>query len=133
MNAAYKSYSGQLAIDRIAEHWALHDARIRNLSMDATEGSVNVRLICIPRNESAVEEAVIDLRRVTRFELNWNEQDADFYSVPGYTAILLESGAVYISLDPFDDRADCVDDKDGAVIEAQEIAVSFRMKTSGQS
>jgi len=133
MSAEIESYSGQLAIARLAERWALQDARIRNVSMDASGNCLNVRLTVVPRFDSTVEEAIIDLGRVTRFELDWRVGDAEFYTVPGYTALLRERGEVYISLDPFDDRADCVDDRDGDVIEAQEIDVSLRMKTVRQS
>jgi hypothetical protein len=133
MSPEYENFSGQLAIERIEERWALHDARICNVSMDATGSSLDVRLVCIPRKESAVEEAVIDLRRVTRFELSWALNDADFYTVPGYTALLRTSGEIYISLDPFDDRAGCMDVRDRGVIEAREISVSFRMKAVRRS
>lgn len=128
MSSERETCTGQLAIDRLAELWAFHDSRISKVSMDATGSFLNVRLICIPRNESTVAEVIIDLHQVTRFELSWNVQSSVFYSVIGYTVILRDSGDVYISLDPYDDRAGLVDERDGDVIEARDIAVSLVMR-----
>ncbi|NPC71123.1 hypothetical protein HPP05_15330 [Corallococcus exiguus] len=119
---------GRQSLDEIAGHWALHDGTLRAFAVQAVEGAgVVIDITCVPRPESPVAELRLRLSGVTRFDLAWDEGSA-FYFVPGYTAFILESASVYLSLDPYDDRAEAPDSRDAGVIEARRIHAEFVMK-----
>ena len=119
---------GRQALDEIAGHWALHDGTICAFAIQTVAGAgVVIDITCVPRPESPVVELRLRLNGVTRFDLGWDAGSA-FYFVPGYTAFILESGSVYLSLDPYDDRAEAPDSQDAGVIEARRIHAEFVMK-----
>ncbi|WP_375745992.1 hypothetical protein NR800_15540 [Corallococcus interemptor] len=119
---------GRQALDEIAGHWALHDGTIRAFAIRTVAGvGVVIDITCVPRPESPVAELRLRLNGVARFDLLWDERSA-FYFVPGYTAFIQDSGSVYLSLDPYDDRAEAPDPQDACVIEARSIHAEFVMK-----
>jgi hypothetical protein len=119
---------GKDALDEVASRWALHDGRIRAFHIGTDEaGGVEVELVCVPRPLSPVRELRLRFGGVTRFDLVWTQEHA-FYFVPGYTAFLTEAGRVYLSLDPFDDRAGQPDARDGGVMEAATVSAELQLK-----
>lgn len=129
MTPALEELMGQAALDALARRWALHDGRIRRLTVEAALGSrPSITLEVVPRERSPVEEAVIHITAVSRLDVGWDVSDPEFYLVAGYKALLLDSGRVYLSLDPYDDQDNATDGRDGSVIEGETIAVALRMK-----
>jgi hypothetical protein len=121
-------YDGQDALDALAQQWALHDGSLREVRVSANaDGFLDAHLICVPRRESPVAEVRIQLVRLKRFDLAWDE-DCSLLLIAGYTAFILSDGAVYISLDPYDDRATSPDERDAFVLASREIRASFDMK-----
>ncbi len=119
----------EAALDALSERWALHDGQLRRVAVEACDGyGPSVVLEVVPRDESEVSEALIRISAVTRLDVAWDASDSDFYLVAGYKALRLESGRVYISLDPFDERVRRADERDCFVIEGGTISVRFRMK-----
>jgi|GEM_PF-5565805 len=124
------TFEGSRALDEIARQWALHDGRILSVAARISEsGEVLVDLVCSPRQESPVAELRIRFTGVARFEFQWSEEQ-EFYFVPGYKALVRQSGMVYLSLDPYDDTDEEIDPRDASVIEARGILADFVMKSS---
>lgn len=121
------SYEGTQALVQMAELWALHDGTLRSLALHAEPEGVVLDALCVPRPESPVAELRLRFVGVTRFDLEWSA-DFEFYFVPGYKAFLLESDRVYLSLDPYDDRATAPDPRDGGVIEARSLSIEMLLK-----
>jgi hypothetical protein len=121
------SYDGKQAVEQVAMLQALHDGEIRSIALYAEPVGVILEAICIPRTESPVKELRLRFAGVSRFDFQWSEDEA-FYFIPGYKAVVQDSGRVYFSLDPYDDRETAPDPRDGGVIEARSLSVEFTMK-----
>lgn len=125
-------HRGLNALDKLAAEWALHDGAIRGVKIESDlRSGLVMELTCTPRSESPVEVAVIRFEGVKRFDVAWDDRE-EFLFVPGYKAAMLQTGAVYFSLDPFDDRVLEADERDAWVIEAARISVHLTMKEPGQ-
>ena len=131
MTTADEELTGKAALVALDERQALHDGRLCRFDFDGDTGfGPNLTLEVFPRAESQVAEVKISISSVTRLDVAWDVSDGHFYLVTGYKALLLESGRVYISLDPYDDRDNRVDDRDSFVLEGEAISVKLRMKPS---
>ena len=108
--------------------WLL-DGTLQDLSLRA-EGLAGVVLeaTCTPRERSPVKELRLRFTGVTRFDFLWDE-GMTFFFVPGFKAFILESGSVYVSLDPYDYRDPAPDSRDACVIEARSVRVESVMKS----
>jgi len=121
------SFEGSEAVDEIARQWALHDGTIQFIALRAEPGGVMVEATCAPRAESPVKELRLIFSGVSRFDFQWSK-DQEFYFVSGYKAAVQESGQVYFSVDPYDDRVPSPDPRDGGVVEARSLRAEFTMK-----
>lgn len=118
---------GRAALDELAARWALHDATVRALLIRTdSDGRVTAEIECVPRQESPVLDARIRLIGVTRIDFSWMQAQGSFYLVTCYKALILESGRVYLSLDPFDESIEAPDERDCDVIEAESITAYLR-------
>ena len=121
--------TGAAAMAALRERSVLQDGLLQKLEVEGGfDSEVSVTLTVIPRRESPVEEARIRISSLTRLDVAWDDSASHFYLVPGYKALLRDSGRVYVSLDPYDDRVESVDERDCFILEGESISVGLRMK-----
>ncbi|MCY1045363.1 hypothetical protein OV208_28865 [Corallococcus sp. bb12-1] len=119
-------FEGKQAVEELG--WLL-DSTVTGLALHADAyGGLVLEATCIPRADKPVRELRMRFTEVTRFDFVWTSEQA-FFFVPGYKALLLESGSVYVSLDPYDDRARVPDTRDGCVIEARSVRTESVLKS----
>ena len=98
------------------------------MTLNAEPRGLALDVVCTPRPSSPVREMRLRFESVSGFDLNWSS-DYVFYLVSGYKAFDKDSGEIYVSTDPCDDRETAPDPGDGGVIEARTISAVFAMKS----
>jgi hypothetical protein len=121
--------SGQEVFTALARNWALQDSIVTELDLSRVEGTLHVRLRCVPQWPEKRQFAFVELMfgDVEVFDLVWRADSREFLAVDAYLAGVFDERA-YLSLSPYDYTVNKPDDRDAQVIIARTVTAHFGNK-----